>query len=178
MNAGIDQLLETDLTFADSAVMAAAASGLNLSYVWSQISGDTVQFEPHVGVLNPTVNFPSTGNEFVFRLTAIDALGFKVSDQVKVVRNIRPTITMATPPNLPSATPSYVVSEASAVDPDSYPSAMTYLWTIVSGPVSGILNATTLTPTINFSGDGLAVVKLTVSDGLSMSQENLSIQVG
>jgi len=130
VNAGVAILVQTTGVPAVSVPMVAGATGLEITTVWTQVSGNSVSYSPNSNVLNPSVVFPPIGNEFLVRLTVQDLLGNTVSDLVSIIRNTKPIITMLPGPSLPSATPLYIVSEASVVDPDNYPNPMTFNWSL------------------------------------------------
>jgi hypothetical protein len=66
----------------------------------------------------------------------------------------------------------------SAVDSDSGPSAMTYAWTLVSGPEKVIFeNAGALSTRVTFDAAGTYILRLTASDGETTGSDEVVVQV-
>jgi len=79
-NAGLDTF-----TAATEFTMAASASGLDVTYTWSQVSGDAIIFNPHSAALNPTIQLPTVGT-YILRLTVTDICGGIATDTVTITR--------------------------------------------------------------------------------------------
>jgi hypothetical protein len=178
VGAGINQLVEQDEVGSTEVQLAGAVSGLSTTLSWMQLGGEPAYFEPHANVADPVVVLPPTGNVFTFRLSATDFFGDSASKTVIITRNVIPAIELPDDPMLASGTTDWIVAGVSISDADNFFSAPTIIWSIVSGPVTGILNLNSLTPTLQFSGDGTAVVKATVSDGVSNRVVNFTVTIG
>lgn len=84
-NAGPDQLVKTSsLVTLDGSLSSDPEGDFPLSYLWSQVSGPSVQLDSYT-VVSPTFIAPKIEAEIVFSLQVVDSLGALSSpDQVKI----------------------------------------------------------------------------------------------
>jgi hypothetical protein len=167
VDAGPDQTINF---CAGEATLAGSAEGTAPTFLWTQDSGpDTAVFADATDP-NTTVTFPANG-VYVLRLTATDgpATGF---DTVTItVENDAPVVDAG--PDQDVEWPDVVTLTGSATDDGG---ALTYLWTLVSGPATPVwLDDEDPTTTVEFPTIGTYVLQLAASDCALTGTDQLTI---
>jgi hypothetical protein len=155
--------------------------------VWSQISGPgTASFAAPTS-LSTGVTFDVVGesaNPYVLQLEATDDNGNKSTDTVEV--QVFADVVVNQPPNVSAGSdqtitlPSGATLDGTVTDDGlpSPPANVTTTWSKVSGPGNVTLaNASAVDTTASFSTSGTYVLKLTASDSVLSSSDNVTITV-
>jgi len=160
--------------------------GPSLTTTWSKISGREDSDGGTVTFVNP--NAPATTATFgadgiyVLRLTVSDG-AVTVSDDVVVTVNPTPANTAPVVNAGADRTitlPATTTLAATATDDGrpSPPAQLSRSWTRVSGPGTATFSSSTsLTPTVTFSAAGAYVLRLTVSDSVLTTSDDLAVTV-
>src|SRR5690606_26298666 len=152
--------------------------GSAITTQWSRVSGPGTVTFGNAAARNTTAQFSAPGT-YVLRLTASDGQ-LSASDDVTIV--IQPVVTNTAPLVDAGNNQTVILGNAanlsgSVVD-DSAPSALSYLWSRLSGPgVVSFGNASALNTAASFSAPGTYVLQLTASDGQLSSSDTLTITV-
>jgi PKD repeat protein len=189
VNAGPDFTitLPNGITLAGSATDDGLPTGSTLTKSWSQVSGPGTVTFGNASALNSTANFSAAGT-YTLRLTVSDSL-LSSSDDVVFTVNAAPQLSPAPPVNLApvvNAGPDFTITlpngitlAGSATD-DGLPTGSTLIksWTKVGGPGTVTFgNAASLNSTANFSAAGTYTLRLTVSDSLLSSSDDVVFTV-
>jgi hypothetical protein len=153
-----------------------------LTYGWSVVSGPgTVSFSAPTA-LTTSATFSSTG-AYTLRLTVSDSQLVTTDD---VVVTVNPTPTNQPPvvsagPDQTITLPTTSASLTGTASDDGLPNppaALTYAWSMVSGPGTVTFSApTALATTATFSATGSYTLRLTVSDSLLTTTDDVVITV-
>ncbi len=182
VNAGPDQTI----TFPAGATLAGTASddglptGSTLTVSWSKVSGPGNVVFVNANSLNSNATFLSAGT-YTLRLTASDGT-LSTTDDIVIVANATPT-NQAPVVNAgidQSITLPAGATLAGTVSDDGLPtgSTLTRSWSKVSGPGTVTFsNASSLNSTATFSLSGTYTLRLTASDSLLSSTDDVVIVV-
>jgi len=183
VSAGSDLTLTlpSGITLAGSATDDGLPTGNTLTKSWTKISGPgTVSFG-NAAALNSTANFSLAGT-YTLRLTVSDGL-LSASDDVVVLVNAAPPVNLAPVVNSgPDATitlPSGIALTGIATD-DGLPNggSLSVTWSKVSGPGAvAFVNMNSLNASATFSVAGSYTLRLSVSDGLLSSSDDMIVIV-
>jgi len=181
VSAGNDQTIE--LPNSTSLNGSASDDGLpsnNLTVNWSQVSGPGTASFSNANSTTSTASFTADG-VYVLRLTASDG-DLSASDDVTVTVNAQPPVNTAPSANagadqvvtLPDS-----VNLAGSSSDDGLPSGvLNNSWSTVSGPGTvNFANSASAATTATFSTDGVYVLRLTASDTLLSSSDDVTITV-
>ena len=169
-NAGLDQNITLPLNIANLIGSGSDPDGNIASYQWSKVSG------PAAGNITSPGNTATQATGLVqgiytFRLTVTDNAGAIGFDDMKVTVNAAanqvPTANAGPDQNitLPLNTANL---NGSGTDPDG--TVVSYLWTKVSGPVTGaISNANTALTSVTGLTEGVYTFRLTIKDNSGAS---------
>jgi hypothetical protein len=148
--------------------------------LWSVVSGPGVVTFIDASAIDTTVDF-STDGVYVLHLTANDS-DLSTYDDV--------TITVMPVPNQPPSVfagldqtitlTDSAVLDATVTDDGlpSLPGAVTAIWSVVSGPgVATFADASTVDTTVDFSSDGVYILRLTASDTELSAHDDITITV-
>ena len=183
VNAGPDFTitLPSGITLAGSATDDGLPTGSTLIKSWTKVGGPGTVTFGNAGSLNSTANFSAAGT-YTLRLTVSDSL-LSSSDDVVFTVNAAPPVNLAPVVNAgPDSTitlPSGITLAGSATD-DGLPTGSTLIksWTKVGGPGTVTFgNAGSLNSTANFSAAGTYTLRLTVSDSLLSSSDDVVFTV-
>ena len=177
--AGADQRLTHPLvaTSLDGTVTDDGLPVAELSVAWSKTSGPGAVVFSTPDAADTLVTFGSPG-VYVLRLEADDA-AVRVSDSLVVV------VEAANQPPLVSAGPDRTITTQSttiqgsvADDGLPFPSTLSISWTQVSGPgVATFAPPNSPQPTVSFNQPGHYVLRLTASDSVFTTTDDLEIDV-
>jgi hypothetical protein len=137
-----------------------------LSYTWSKVSGPGTVTFVNANAVDTQASFSLTGT-YVLQLSSSDGL-LSGSAQTQVIvqaANTAPTVSAG--PDLQIVLPAQAVLDGTVTD-DGLPSppALTYSWTMVSGPGTvTFVNANAVDTQASFSVAGTYVLQLSASDG-------------
>ena len=151
-----------------------------LALTWSKISGPgTVTFSAPSALMT-NASFSIAG-VYVVRLTASDG-ALAASDDVTVVVNPSPNLapTVNAGPDQAITLPATVILFGTAIDDGqpNPPSIVTTTWSVVSGPGPvTFTNAAALSTSASFPTAGVYTLRLTASDGLLSSADDVVITV-
>jgi hypothetical protein len=183
VNAGPDFTitLPNGITLAGSATDDGLPTGSTLTKSWSKVSGPGTVTFGNAAALNSTANFSAAGT-YTLRLTASDSLLSSSDDVVFTVIaaaavNLAPVVNAG--PDFTITLPNGITLAGSATD-DGLPtgSALTISWSKVSGPGTVTFgNAAALNSTANFSAAGTYTLRLTASDSLLSSSDDVVFTV-
>ena len=96
-----------------------------------------------------------------------------------VAPNATPTANAGADQTVNACTP-VMLNGGASIDPDGGPQPLTYAWVQLSGPTVALSGAATATPTFeapNVAASETLVFQLTVSDGLAMATDTVSVTV-
>ena len=152
-----------------------------LTYAWTKFSGPgTVTFAAATSAAT-TATFGVAGS-YVLRLTANDSAltgSADVTIAVNTPSNTAPAVSAG--PNQMITLPSVATMAGTASDDGlpNPPAALTYEWTLVSGPINGVVfaNSAALNTTVTFPAAGTYVLKLTASDSILSTGSTVEIIV-
>ncbi len=183
VNAGADQTI----TLPSQASISGTASddGLptpaSLSYSWTKVSGSGIVTFANDKSLNTSVTFSAAGT-YVLRLTVTDSL-LSTSDDITITVNPAPPVNQAPTANAGADQTITLPSQASisgTASDDSLPTpaSLSYTWTKVSGPgIVTFANDKSLNTSVTFSAAGIYVLRLTVTDSLLSTSDDITITV-
>ncbi|MGE3507816.1 MAG: PA14 domain-containing protein, partial [Vicinamibacterales bacterium] len=184
VNSGVDQHVE----FPTAAVLHGTADddGLpnppaTLAVTWSAVSGREedaliVFSNPHA--LDTTVTFPVAGT-YVLRLTVNDG-SVTVSDDMVVVSGANTAPIVSAGADQAVTLPAHASLTGTATDDGlpNPPGALTVQWSVVSGPGSVTFSsATSLTTSAQFTTAGTYVLRLTASDTVFSTSDDVTVAV-
>lgn len=176
VNAGTDQILAVNATFASLNATATDPTGLTMTTVWSRVSGPNTPTIVSPNSLSTNVTGLVTG-VYVFRCTATNSSGISDFDEVQVTipANQSPTVNAGVDQTLPIGTTSASLS-GSASDPEGQ--TLTYAWSLVSGPNIPTFTAPTALAT-NVTGliTGVYIFRLTVNDGTNSISDDVQVAI-
>ena len=132
-----------------------------LTFAWTERSGPSVILSDATSDRPSFV--PSSAGVYVFRLTVDDGDGGISSDEVTVVVPNGPPVAVAGPDTKARKYQTASLDASGSWDPDGDP--LTFLWTQVQGPGSGLQGSDTKTPTFVPSAVGTYVFRVMVGDG-------------
>gem|GEM_PF-4996958 len=152
-----------------------------LTYAWTKFSGPgTVTFAAATSAVT-TATFGVAGS-YVLRLTANDSVLTSSADvtiAVNTPSNTAPVVSAG--PNQTITLPGVATMAGTATDDGlpNPPAALTYEWTLVSGPINGVVfaNVAALNTTVTFPAAGTYVLKLTASDSILSTSSTVEIIV-
>ncbi|HEX8150503.1 MAG TPA: PKD domain-containing protein [Pyrinomonadaceae bacterium] len=180
VNAGADGV--GSVSFAYNLGGSAADDGLPegsaLTYAWGKVSGPGAVAFGNAASPATTVTFEQPGN-YVLRLTAGDS-EYAVGDEVRVAvdaANAPPAVNAG--PDKTVQLPDNATLSGTASD-DGFPrgSALTTQWTKVSGPGTvTFADASQPGTTASFGADGTYVLRLTATDTVLSSADDLTVTV-
>jgi alpha-tubulin suppressor-like RCC1 family protein len=185
VNAGADQTI----TLPSSATLSGTASddGLPnppaaLTYTWSHVSGGGTVTFVNGSSLNATASF-STSGTYTLRLKADDGTLFTTDDIVVVVNpvaaaNVAPTVSAGADQTITLPSSASLSGTASDDGLPNPPGSLTYSWSKVSG--SGTVtfsSSTTLNTTASFPTNGVYTLRLTVSDSVLSTADDIQVTV-
>lgn len=179
-HAGDDQAvpLGSQVTLDASASNDPDTAPLPLSYVWSQISGPSVNLSSAV-VANPGFTALQEGT-YVFQLTVSDGVASSVDavtiTVVAAIGNKPPVADAGSDQTVVQSTPVILNGSASS-DPDNQPAALTYTWRQTSGSAVTLTDGDTSAPGFTPDKTGTYTFELTVSDGAATAKDTVSITV-
>ncbi|KKQ47170.1 MAG: RTX family of calcium-binding protein, partial [Candidatus Yanofskybacteria bacterium GW2011_GWC2_37_9] len=156
-------------------VSATDANGDTLTYSASGLpSGAT--FNPNSRIFSFSPSYTQAGS-YLVTFSVSDGKGGTDSEIVTVTVANTNRAPMANAGNnqtvtLPEGT---TLSGISSSDPDG--NTLTYAWTKVSGPASTIANPSAASTSVSFTTQGAYIFRLTVSDGILTSTDNVTIAV-
>ena len=104
-----------------------------------------------------------------------DAAGNRTSHQVTVPNE--PPVANAGADQSVNVGASVILSGSSSTDPDNAPSPLAYSWTQVLGPAVSLTGATTASPSFTPTTTGSYIFKLTVTDGLASTSDEVKVDV-
>lgn len=171
VNAGPNQAVNlcVGATLAGSAV---DPDGHAMTYLWTQDSGPASAVFADATDPDTTVTFPLSG-VYVLKLTATDSEGATGHDTVQItVSNLAPVVNAG--PDQDVQWPGVVVLTGSATDDGG--GALTYLWTLISGPDAPTwADPTDPTTTVEFPTIGTYVLQLAASDCAATGTDTVTI---
>src|ERR1700720_306083 len=177
VNAGPDQTITLPNNTA-TLNGSADGGGVPLTYTWSEVSGPSGATVSFADPSNPqtTATF-STGGVYTLQLAATD--GIRTGQSTVNITVNQPPVVNAGPAQtieLPSnANMSGTASDDGLPNP---PGALTYSWTMVSGPGTATFsNSTALSTTASFSTAGTYTLQLAAFDGSATSTSTVVITV-
>jgi hypothetical protein len=182
VNAGPDYTLTlpNGITLAGTATDDGLPTGSTLTKIWTQVSGPGTVTFGNASALNSTANFSVAGT-YTLRLTASDGSLSSSDDVVFTVLaapvNQAPVVNAG--PDYTITLPNGITLAGTATD-DGLPSGstLTKTWSKVSGPGTVTFgNASALNSTANFSVAGTYTLRLTASDGLLSSSDDVVFTV-
>ncbi|HET9316663.1 MAG TPA: LamG-like jellyroll fold domain-containing protein, partial [Vicinamibacteria bacterium] len=154
--------------------------GATVSVTWSQVGGPAGAVFANANVVDTTVTLPDVGT-YVFRLTASDT-ALSAFDEVQVVAlpfvNQAPVVNAGADQSV--TLPQNVVTLTGTATDDGLPppGALTYAWTLLSGPGTvafGTPGAPQTTAT--FTTPGSYVIRLGVTDGAANGFDDAVVSV-
>jgi RHS repeat-associated protein len=181
VNAGLDQSVSItsaalDATITDDGLPFDAT----VSVTWSQVSGPAGAVFSNANSVNTTVTLPDVGT-YVFRLAANDT-ALTGSDDVQVVAlpfvNQSPVVSAGADQSLTLPQNALTLAGTATDDGLPPPGALTYAWTLLSGP--GPLSFGTpgaLQTTATFANPGTYVIRFGASDGATNSFDDAVVTV-
>lgn len=151
---------------------------LPLTYAWSQVSGAPVDLsDPTAATPLFTAVKPGV---YVFQLTvndgvasSVDAVTIQVDD---AANNQAPLADAGANQQGVLSLPLSLDASASR-DPDNRPAALTYAWRQVRGATAMLEDATSATPRFVPAREGIYQFELTVSDGLAIARDMVTVNV-
>ncbi len=157
-------------------------SGSALAYVWSQVSGPGTATFALPNSTTTSVNFSLPGT-YVLRLAASDS-ELSATDDLTVVVNQQPSTNQA--PQVGAGLdqsltlPTNTINLTGVVSDDGLPTgaSVTSTWSVISGP--GIVTFATVnapSTTATFATAGTYVLRLTASDSVLTSSDDISVTV-
>jgi hypothetical protein len=180
VNAGTDQSIALPATA--SLVGTATDDGFGgstLTTTWSKLSGPGTVTFGNAAQLSTTATFSVAGS-YVLRLTASDGT-LSTTDDVAITvsaANAAPTVNAGADQAITLPSSANLVGTASDDGLPNPPATLTTTWSKVSGPGTvtfGNANATTTTAT--FSTTGTYVLRLTASDSVLSTADDITITV-
>ena len=175
VNAGLDQMVN----FGTTVTVAGTVTDDQLPYntltsTWTEASGPGNAIFADADLTNTTVTFDQPGI-YTLRLTASDTLAATNADVVIRV-NAAPVVNAGTNQLV---TLGMLVTLAGSYTDDGIPeSAVTTLWTQISGPTGAVFTDPSAAGTaVNFSQSGEYVFQLTANDGLTNGSAQVTITV-
>ena len=185
VNAGADQTI----TLPGSAALAGTASddGLPnppaaLTYAWSTVSGPGTVTFGSASSLATTAGFSSAGI-YTLRLTVSDSALSSSDDVVVTVQsststNLAPVVNAGADQTITLPGSAALAGTASDDGLPNPPAALTYAWSTVSGPGTVTFgSASSLATTASFSSAGIYALRLTVSDSVLSSSDDVVVTV-
>ncbi len=181
VNAGADQTI--DLPNSASLNGSVTDDGLpsnTLTVTWTQLSGPGVVSFANANSATTTASFSADG-VYVLRLTGSDG-ALSSSDDITLIVNPQAPVNQAPSVNAGADQSVELPNSASLngnASDDGLPSNnLSTTWSQLSGPgVTSFANAASLTTTASFSADGVYVLRLTASDGVLESTDDLTVTV-
>jgi hypothetical protein len=149
-----------------------------MTFSWSMVSGPGTVTIANPAALITTATFSVPGT-YVLRLNASDGT-LSASDlmSVNVVGNQPPTVSAGPDRTIVLPNAASLTGSASDDGLPNPPGAMTFSWSMVSGPGTvTIANPAALTTTATFSVTGTYVLQLTASDGTLSATDLMSVTV-
>src|ERR1700730_838939 len=178
VNAGLDQTITLPHNTATLNGSARGGVGLPFTSTWSEVNGPAGATVSFADPSNPqtTATF-STGGVYTLQLTASDGIGSGQST-VNITVNQAPVVNAG--PNQTINFPNSATLSASASDDGlpNPPGALTYSWSMVTGPGTvSFANASATNTTASFSVSGIYTLSFTSNDGAASSSGNVVITV-
>ena len=154
-----------------------------LTYAWTKVSGPGAVTFGNAANAATAASFSVAGS-YVLRLTASDG-SLSASADVTITANPIGTVNQApvvsAGPNQTIALPASATLAGTATDDGlpNPPGALTTTWSLVSGPVSGVVFGNPAAPatTATFAAPGTYVLRLTAGDGASSVSSTVQITV-
>ncbi|MGE0510922.1 MAG: hypothetical protein AB7Q42_18565, partial [Acidimicrobiia bacterium] len=184
VNAGVDQ----SVTLPASAALVGSASddGLpappaTVTVTWSQVSGPGTTTFGNASSLSTSASFSAAG-VYVLRLTASDS-ALSSTDDIQVTvgaapTNQAPVVNAGVDQSVTLPASAALVGSASDDGLPAPPATVTVTWSQVSGPGTTTFgNASSLSTSASFSAAGVYVLRLTGSDSLLSSTDDIQITV-
>ncbi|MGE3686129.1 MAG: SdiA-regulated domain-containing protein, partial [Acidimicrobiia bacterium] len=185
VNAGVDQ----SVTLPSSAALAGSATddGLpappaTVTTTWSQVSGPGTTTFGDASALSTSASFSEAG-VYVLRLTASDS-ALSASDDVQVTvgaappGNQAPVVNAGVDQSVTLPTPAALAGSATDDGLPAPPATVTTTWSQVSGPGTTTFgDASSLSTSAAFSVAGVYVLRLTASDSVLSSTDDIQITV-
>jgi hypothetical protein len=147
-----------------------------LTSTWTEVSGPGNATFANASLTNTTVTFDQPGT-YILRLTASDTLATTNADVVIRV-NAAPVVNAGTN-QIITWPASQVILQGTAKD-DGLPvgSSLTTSWSKASGPGTvTFANASSINTTATFGTNGVYILKLAASDGVSTNSSNVTVIV-
>jgi hypothetical protein len=147
-----------------------------LTSTWTEVSGPGNATFANASLTNTTVTFDQPG-KYILRLTASDTLATTTADVVIRV-NAAPVVNAGTN-QIITWPASQVVLQGTATD-DGMPvgSSLTTSWSKANGPGTVVFaNASSINTTATFGTNGVYILKLAASDGVSTNSSNVTVIV-
>jgi hypothetical protein len=158
-NAGSDRVISLPSNSLSLSGSASDLQGGTLLYSWAKISGGTATLS-NATTAAPTASSLVAGS-YVFRLTVTDDQGLSDTDDVTVIVNQPPTVSVGADFKITLPTNSLSV-QGTASDADG--TISTYLWKMTTGTVGTLTNTTTSRLTASGLAAGRYVFRLYVKD--------------
>ena len=183
VNAGADQTitLPASATLAGSATDDGLPMGSTITKSWTVFNGPGIVTFGNATALNTTATFSAAGT-YTLRLSATDS-ALSASDDVVITVNAATPVNLApvvnAGPDFTITLPNGITLAGSATD-DGQPTGSTLIksWTKVGGPGTVTFgNAAAVNSTANFSMAGTYTLRLTASDGLLSSSDDVVFTV-
>ena len=186
VQAGTDQLITLPVSSVQlAAIVSDDGPSGSLTLTWSVDTNNAsgVSFAD-IHALSPVVSF-AAGGVYVLRLTASDG-ELSGSSTVTITVNTAPVVNAGSdlyftfPAN--GAASATLAGSASDGDALPSPSTLTTTWTVVSSPAQAVVSfsnggANTLSPTASFSQSGVYVLRLTASDGVASTTDDVLVTI-
>ncbi len=151
-----------------------------ITFTWSQLSGPNPVSFSSANTRVTTVSFTTPGS-YSLQLTASDSeLSTSATQNVTVVAANQPPVVNAGPDKSVKSIPGSTTLKGSAIDDGlpNPPAALTYRWSLVSGPDSAVFsNANAATTKVSFTDAGTYVFRLTANDGALNGSDDVVVKV-
>jgi dienelactone hydrolase len=166
-DAGLDQIINLPKDSTSLTGTATDTDGTIVSYSWSKVSGGTA-----ILVDNTKSTVKITGMQagsYVFRLTATDDKGGTHSDDVSVLVNAQPIVSVGSDFKITLPTNSVSI-QGTASDPDG--TIASYQWKMTTGEIATLTETTTSKLTASGLVAGAYVFRLIVKDNYGASKHD------
>ncbi|MES2645580.1 MAG: metallophosphoesterase [Bacteroidota bacterium] len=165
-NAGADQTITLPANASLSAALSSDADGTINSYLWNKISGPASGAITSPSAVNTMVSSLVQG-VYTFRVTVTDNSGAIATDDVVITvnagSNMAPTAYAGNDQSI--TLPANSVSLSAALSADADGTISNYVWSKLSGPVSGsITSPSAVNTTVTGLVQGLYTFRVTVTD--------------
>jgi len=178
-SAGPDQTVKLSQTVQLDATGSVDSDGWPsaLAYQWTQLTGPVAVSLTVSDTAMPTFSIDTVGS-YEIQVEVSDGLASDTDTIIVLVEPNLPPVADAGGDQTVIGLASVGLDGTASSDPDVSPSALSFLWTQLNGPVAvSLTDADTSTPSFLASDEGIYVFELEVADGLATATDTVSVTV-